>query len=84
MKIAGTELDYLIIDFSGVYNFDKIVVESLLTLHQIVKLLGIEMIVTGIRPELAIASRSFGEDLFTIITTPTVMQALELLGISGK
>jgi rsbT co-antagonist protein RsbR len=84
IKIAGTELDYLIVDFSGIYNLDQIVVESLHTLHQIVKLLGIQMIETGMRPELAIDLRGFGEDLFTIITTPTVMHALELLGINKK
>lgn len=82
IKITGMGLEYLIVDFSGVYNFDRVVVGSLVNLHKIVKLLGIHMIVTGIRPELALSSREFGEDLDTIQTTSTVMQALQLLGVN--
>lgn len=81
-KIIGMGLEYLIVDFSGVYNFDRVVVGCLVNLHKIAKLLGIHMIVTGIRPELALASREFGEDLVTIQTTSTVMQALQLLGVN--
>lgn len=80
MQIQGANLDYLIIDFSGVYNFDMIIVEHILKLYKVTKLLGVQAIVTGIRPELALASTQLTNDLQLIRTSITVMSALKSLG----
>lgn len=80
MQIQGANLDYLIIDFSGVYNFDMIIVEHILKLYKVTKLLGVQTIVTGIRPELALASTQLTNDLQLIRTSITVMSALKSLG----
>lgn len=84
MQIKGADLEYLIIDFSGIYKFDTIIVEYLLKLHNVTKLLGVQTIVTGIRPDLASVSTRLNHDLRFMKTETTVMGALRSLGIKSK
>lgn len=81
MQIQGTDLDYLIIDFSGIYNFNMVIVEHLLKLNNVTKLLGVETIATGIRPDLARVVTQLGNDFRFMKTATTVMGALQSLGI---
>ena len=84
MQIQGTNLEYLIIDFSGIYNFDMVIVEHLLKLHNVTKLLGVQTIVTGIRPDLARVSTQLNNNLRFMKTETTVMGALRILGVKSK
>jgi len=84
MQIQGANLDYLIIDFSGVYNFDMVIVEHILKLYKVTKLLGVQSIVTGIRPDLAMMSSQLNNELQLIRTEITVMSALKSLGLKSK
>jgi len=84
MEIQGANLDYLIIDFSGVYNFDMVIVEHILKLYKVTKLLGVQSIVTGIRPDLAMMSSQLNNELQSIRTEITVMSALKSLGLKSK
>lgn len=45
-------------------------------------MLGIQVITTGIRPELAITPQNFGEDLLEIRISRTVMHAMHLLDVN--
>ena len=84
MQIKQSNLEYLIIDFSGIYNFDMVIVEHLLKLHNVTKLLGVQTIVTGIRPDLARVSTQLNSDLRFMKTNLTVMGALRSLGVKSK
>ncbi|WP_082234509.1 PAS domain S-box protein [Halobacillus massiliensis] len=79
LKLKDEDLDYLIIDFSGVYKLDELVVSFLFNIHDIIKLLGIHPIFTGIRPELARKAVLIGKDLSDMHTLGTVKQAIQCI-----
>ncbi|WP_046179324.1 PAS domain S-box protein [Domibacillus tundrae] len=70
---------HIIIDFSGIYNIDELVIEFLFKIEGIMRLLGINPIFTGIRPELAVGVVAIGRDLSNIRTESTVKKALTSL-----
>lgn len=78
-KIQGQQLQYLIIDVSGIYNIDGVVVEFLYKIDAILRLLGIQLIFTGIRPELAGKAVEFQVSFSHLTTMATVKQALKSL-----
>ncbi|WP_019414518.1 PAS domain S-box protein [Paenisporosarcina sp. TG20] len=78
-KALEHNLNYLIIDFSGIYNIDSVVIEFLYKINSILNLLGIAPICTGIRPELALKAIENYGDLSTLNTMSTVQQALSQL-----
>lgn len=78
-KIGSYHLDYLIIDMSGIYNFDDIVGEFLYKINSIMGLLGISLYYTGIRPELARKAVELRIDISSLNTMPNVKQALNHL-----
>jgi rsbT co-antagonist protein RsbR len=73
------DIKHIIIDFSGIYNIDEVVIDFLMKINSIMKLLGINPIITGIRPELAQSALQIGNDLYSITTISTVKQALRYL-----
>lgn len=76
-KIEGQDLDCLIIDVSGIYNIDNVVAEFLYKIDHIMRLLGINLIFTGIRPELALKAIEARVDFSQLKTMGTVKQALK-------
>lgn len=76
-KIQGENLQCLIIDVSGIYNIDNVVAEFLYTIDHIMRLLGIQLIFTGIRPELALKAIDARVDFSQLTTMGTVKQALK-------
>lgn len=76
-KIQGHELNFLIVDVSGIYNIDNVVAEFLYKIDQIMRLLGIGLIFTGIRPELAMKAVEARVDFSKLTTMGTVKQALK-------
>ncbi|MFE0566656.1 STAS domain-containing protein [Priestia megaterium] len=79
-KSAHMELSHLILDISGVQIVDTMIVNNLFNLVQALRLLGIETILTGIRPEIAQTSVRLGIDFRQINTKATLEQALEGIG----
>ncbi|MBM6602426.1 STAS domain-containing protein [Priestia megaterium] len=79
-KSAYMELSHLILDISGVQIVDTMVANNLFNLVQSLSLLGVETILTGIRPEIAQTSVRLGIDFRTIKTKATLEQALEEIG----
>lgn len=76
-KIQGENLQCLIIDVSGIYNIDNVVAEFLYKIDHIMRLLGIKLIFTGIRPELALKAIEARVDFSQLTTMATVKQALK-------
>ncbi|WP_173916825.1 PAS domain S-box protein [Halobacillus sp. Marseille-Q1614] len=84
LKLKDEDLDYLIIDFSGVYKLDELMVSFLFNIHDIIRLLGIHPIFTGIRPELARKAVQIGKDLSDMHTLGTVKQAIQYINKRKK
>ncbi|MBN8210514.1 PAS domain S-box protein [Bacillus sp. NTK071] len=78
-KIQGRKLTHLIIDVSGIYNFDEVVAQFLFKINAIVSLLGITLIYTGFRPELAQKAVQTGIDISSVKTMINVKMALRML-----
>lgn len=78
-KIQGYDLDYLIIDLSGIYSIDKVAAEFTYKIDAMMQLLGVELIFTGFRPELAKRSVETNISHGTLRTMSHVKEALRQL-----
>ncbi|MDX6152283.1 STAS domain-containing protein [Marinococcus sp. PL1-022] len=76
-EVAKLELDVLIIDMSGVPIIDTMVAQQLFNLHHGLSLIGTEIIITGIRPEIAETAVRLGIDFSKVKTFAHLQQALE-------
>ncbi|WCK54016.1 STAS domain-containing protein [Aneurinibacillus sp. Ricciae_BoGa-3] len=76
-KITELSVTCLVIDFSGIQIIDTAVANHVFKIHSVLRLLGINAIVTGIRPELAQTVVGAGIDFSTIEVYANVQQALE-------
>jgi len=72
----------LVIDFSATQKLDTIVVNYLLKIADVLKLLGVKPILTGLRPSLALGALEIGTNLNDLLTVSTVKDALHLLGVT--
>ncbi|MES1042368.1 STAS domain-containing protein [Peribacillus simplex] len=75
-KIAELQLQYLIADYSGILNINTYAANNLRDIAGVLQLLGIEIIVTGLRPELVQTVVHSGIDMNGIQTFAHVKQAL--------
>jgi len=76
-KIAELQLQFLIIDYSGIIDLNQELVSNLKSIGDILGLLGIDVIVTGMRPELALTVVRSGMDMSAFKTFAHVKHALE-------
>lgn len=72
----------LIIDFSGIYNLDEVVVDFLFKINSILRMLGVQPVLTGIRPELAKMAVTIGRSWSGIQTFGNIKLALSKLAIN--
>ncbi|MDN4074210.1 STAS domain-containing protein [Fictibacillus terranigra] len=75
-KISPLGVKYLILDFSGIITIDTEVARHIFTVHSVLALLGIDIAVTGIRPELASRIINAGIDFTSIKVYGNVKQAI--------
>ncbi|PLT32042.1 STAS domain-containing protein [Bacillus sp. V5-8f] len=78
-RISQLNLNKLIVDYSGLSNLDMETARSLYAMGQMLRLLGINTVSTGIRAELAQTAVNSGIDMSSINSFGTVKQALERL-----
>ncbi|WP_071459639.1 STAS domain-containing protein [Bacillus massilinigeriensis] len=76
-KIAKQKYNSLIIDFSGIVNIDATIAKHISDFNNILRLLGIECIATGIRPEMAISAIDAGIKFSGMKTFANVRQAVD-------
>jgi rsbT co-antagonist protein RsbR len=76
-KIPSMDIENLIMDFSGIVAIDTEIASHIFNVYRVLGLLGINVIVTGLRPELAISAVSEGIDFSSIRTFANVKQAIE-------
>jgi len=84
VKVQKQNVECLIIDFSGIYNIDTIVSDSLFKINRVLSMLGVRTIITGIRPELALTAIELDIDWASTTTMSTVKDALYSLGLNLK
>lgn len=76
IKVQGQELQILIIDISGIYDIDGVVINYLYKINAVLKMLGISPIFTGLRPDIAQKAVEVCPDVTSLTTMATVKQAL--------
>lgn len=80
-KVAEAHIDTLILDLSGVHVFDTFVAQSFFQIRDVLSLLGIEAIMTGIRPDLAQTAVQLGIPSTGLRMYNNVQHALESLNV---
>nr|WP_285291771.1 STAS domain-containing protein [Bacillus sp. ISL-35] len=75
-KISELRIKTLIIDFSGIATIDGEIAARIFNIHKVLKLIGIETMLTGIRADLAIDVINTGIDFSKLDTYGTVQQAI--------
>lgn len=76
-KVAEQKIECLIIDFSGIVTIDATIAKHIFDVHNVLRLLGVDSIATGMRPELALAAIEGGVNFSTIRTFANVQQAID-------
>ncbi|MET3688308.1 rsbT co-antagonist protein RsbR [Priestia megaterium] len=79
-KGTSLQISYLILDISGVVIIDTMVADNLFKIHRSLKLVGVEAIITGIRPEIAQTVVKLGIDFNQIKTEANLEAALLKIG----
>ncbi|WP_409254255.1 PAS domain S-box protein [Bacillus sp. SCS-153A] len=80
VKLKGeSDIKYVILDFSGVYNIDAQVIEFLYKLCSIMKMLGINPVLSGIRPKLAQKTVELGFNISSIKSLNNVKEAVKYI-----
>lgn len=75
-EIADMGINHVIADFSGVLTIDALIADSLHQIGKSLRLMGINVVATGLRPELAQITIRSGINMSEISTYATVKQAL--------
>ncbi|WP_101842223.1 STAS domain-containing protein [Halobacillus sp. Marseille-P3879] len=81
-KSAQYQLQYLLIDISGVPEIDATVAHFLFQVTHSLELVGVEATLTGIRPEIARSVVEKGVNFSQVKTRANLKQALNEIGIS--
>lgn len=76
-KIASLDVEYVIADFSGVLTINNEIAHYLHQIGSVIRLMGIHVITTGLRPELAQLVVNTRLDITAVKTYANVKQALE-------
>ncbi|MDM5317048.1 STAS domain-containing protein [Fictibacillus sp. b24] len=76
-QCTDTNITQLFIDLSGVVMIDTMVANEIFQLVNTLKLIGVQSIISGIRPEVAQTSVQLGIDFSQIPTQSTLKQALK-------
>lgn len=75
-KISELRIKNLIIDFSGIAMIDAEIAARIFNINKVLRLIGIDTMLTGIRPELAVDVINTGIDFSQLNTYGTVKQAI--------
>jgi anti-anti-sigma regulatory factor len=75
--ITDAKDDYFIIDLSGLVEVDSFVADAIFKLNNLINLTGTELIVTGIKPNLAMAMAQLHVEFKSLKTYMNVKSALK-------
>ncbi|MFC2949887.1 STAS domain-containing protein [Virgibacillus sediminis] len=78
-RIAEIEVNYVIVDYSGTLAIDSQIAESLHQLGNMMRVMGIHVVIAGFRPEMVLNMLDSNINMTAIDSYATVKQALENL-----
>ena len=78
-QLSNEEVDCLILDLSGFTNLNQEATVGIFQLNDLMKLKGVELIITGISPKLAMMTRGLDIDFTSLKTYGSVKQAIEAM-----
>ncbi|WP_201715138.1 STAS domain-containing protein [Rossellomorea arthrocnemi] len=81
-KSSDLQLDYLFIDISGVSIMDTMVSHNIFQIINALKMMGVQSVLTGIRPEVAHTLGNLGITFEDLKTSASLKKALEDIGFS--
>lgn len=81
-KCGDEEIEYLVVDVSGVSQINAVVGEYLLKLVSTLKIIGVVPVITGIQPFMALKVPHFAEALAGVLIEANLQTALKKLGFS--
>ncbi len=81
-KSSELQLDYLFIDISGVAIMDTMVSHNIYQIVKALKMMGVQSVLTGIRPEVAHALGNLGITFEELKTSSSLKKALEDIGFT--
>ncbi|WLV24628.1 GAF domain-containing protein [Aciduricibacillus chroicocephali] len=81
---ARLSLSHLVIDLSGLIILDDVAVNNLLNLAKMLKLLGVTVVITGVRPDMALQITHISMELNEIILEANLKKALASIGFTIK
>lgn len=76
-NISTIDIEHLIIDFSGILTIDEAVAQHIFTVHNVLQLLGVHTLFTGIRPNLSMTIVQAGIDFTSFNTFGSVKHAID-------
>lgn len=79
VKASDLQLEYVILDLSGVPIIDTMVANQIFQLCDSFNLLGMEMYITGMRPEIAQTSINLGLDFSRLVSFAHLYQAIQYI-----
>lgn len=83
-RVADARSDAVLIDITGVPLVDMEVADGLIRLGQAIRLLGADVILTGLRPTIARTLSELSIDLHFIRTNATIQEALAQMELSSR
>jgi rsbT co-antagonist protein RsbR len=81
-KSSDLQLDYLFIDISGVAIMDTMVSHNIYQIINALKMMGVQSVLTGIRPEVAHTLGNLGITFEDLKTSASLKKALEDIGFA--
>jgi rsbT co-antagonist protein RsbR len=75
--VAGGKTEVIVMDISGIAAIDTKTANYILRTIQAVRLMGSDIIITGIRPDVAVTLVTLGVELSGIVTRATLREGLE-------
>ncbi|MFC3040545.1 STAS domain-containing protein [Virgibacillus xinjiangensis] len=78
-KVAEMEVNYVIVDYSGTLTIDTQIAESLHQLGNMMRVMGIKVLLAGFRPDMVWNMMDSNIDMTAMASHATVKQALEYL-----
>ncbi len=75
-------LDYLFVDLSGITEMDQSAADSLMKITNLLNLLGVKPVLTGLRPETVLQTNRLGIELKHVMIEANLERALTKIGFS--
>lgn len=75
-------LDYLFVDLSGITDMDHSAADSLMKITNLLNLLGVKPVLTGLRPETVLKTNQLGIELKNVMIEANLERALSKIGFS--